>query len=375
MSPLTYAGLAEAAYAKRHDRCRELRAGGGRFVGSMCTYVPEELILAAGATPVRITPLLSSTPAADTYLPANACPAMKACLEVALRGVYDYLDGVVFSNSCDNLGRVYDVWKLRGAGGSLFFFNTPHSKHATSVRRFIHEMRRLKSFLESLYGRAIDDDSVRGAALLMDRLRSALKELEPLRRQDPPLLTGVESFYAVAASMALPKEEALKLIEGLLSEPPREREELKGRPRVLVSGSYIDDEARLLKMIEGAGACVVADDTCTGSRYYDGLVGDAGDVYGAIATRYLERVPCPFVDHYEDRLRAIMEAVRAFNIHGVVLWVVKFCDTHLFEAPLLIEELKAAGVPCIALEWSPAEVEWARLRTRVEAFVETLGGV
>ncbi|MEM4700346.1 MAG: 2-hydroxyacyl-CoA dehydratase family protein [Candidatus Nezhaarchaeales archaeon] len=372
---MTYIKLAEEAYAKRHERCRGLRARGGRFVGSMCTYVPEELILAAGATPVRVTPLLGGTPAADTYLPANVCPAMKACLEAALKGVYDYLDGVVFSNSCDNLGRIYDIWKLRGVGGRLFLFNTPHSKRATSVRRFVHEMRRLRSFLESLYGAAVDDAKVADAASLMDRLRLALKGLEALRKQDPPLLTGVESFYAVAASMSLPKGEALELVEGILSEPPRERGELRGRPRVLVSGSYIDDEARLLRMIEGAGACVVADDTCTGSRYYDRLVGAARDIYEAIATRYLEKVPCPFVEHYEDRLRAIMGAVRDFNVHGVVLWVVKFCDTHLFEAPHLIEELKAAGVPCIALEWSPAEVEWARLKTRVEAFVEALGGV
>lgn len=375
MPSSTYASLAEAAYARRHERCRGLRARGHRFVGSMCTYVPEELILAAGATPVRVTPLLGGTPAADTYLPANVCPAMKACLEAALRGAYDYLDGVVFSNSCDNVGRIYDIWKLRGAGGRLFFFNTPHSRHAVAVKRFIYEMRKLRSFLESLYARRIGDEAVKEAAELMDRLRSALKGLEELRKQDPPLLTGVESFYIVAASTSLPKEEALELVEGVVREPTRERSELRGRPRILVSGSYIDDEARLLRMIEGAGACVVADDTCMGSRYYDRLVGASGDVYEALAARYLEKTPCPFVEHYEERIRAIKEAVRAFNVHGVVLWIVKFCDIHLFEAPTLVEELNNMGVPCTALEWSPAEVEWGRLRTRVEAFVETLGGV
>ncbi|MCX8204684.1 MAG: 2-hydroxyacyl-CoA dehydratase family protein [Candidatus Nezhaarchaeota archaeon] len=373
--PPASTSLLEKAYAERHVKCREMRARGRRFLGVMCTYVPEELILAAGATPVRVTPLLGGAPMADAHLPINACPAMKASLEAALRGVYDYLDGVVFSNSCDNMGRVYDIWKLLGAGGSLFFFNTPHSKHSVAVKRFIHESLRLKSFLESLYARSISDDEVKAAAVLMNRLRSALMELEGLRAQDPPLLTGVESFYAVAVSMSLPREEALELVEGVIKDPPRGRGELKGRPRILVSGSYIDDEARLLRLIEDAGGCVVAEDTCMGLRYYDKLVEPSGDIYEALAARYLEKVPCPFVEHYEGRLRAIKEAVGRFNVQGVVAWIVKFCDIHLFEAPLLVEELRGMGVPCMVLEWSPMEVEWARLKTRVEAFVESLGGI
>ncbi len=362
----------ERAYAERHERCRRLKAEGRRFLGSMCTYVPEELIMAAGAVPVRVSPPTGDTPRANAYLPANACPAMKACLEAALSNVYDYLDGVVFSNSCDNMGRVYDVWKLHGASPKIHFFNTPHSKRDTARRLFLHELSRLRGFLEALYSRAVGVEEVRSAVALMNGLRSALKGLEELRRQDPPLLTGVEGFYAVAASMALPKEEALEMVEALLKEPPAQRGELKGRPRVLVTGSYVDEGAELLKLIEDSGGVVVAEDTCTGSRYYDRLVEESEDVYDALARRYLEKIPCPFVDHYEDRLAAVKEAVKRFNVHGVVVWAVKFCDVHLFDAPMLAEELRDMGVPCIILEWSPTEAEWAPLKTRVEAFIETL---
>jgi benzoyl-CoA reductase/2-hydroxyglutaryl-CoA dehydratase subunit BcrC/BadD/HgdB len=364
--------LVEEAYAERHARCRRLRGRGLHLLGWTCTYIPEEPILAMGVTPVRVAPPLGSTPTANAYLPVNACPAMKACFEAAAKGVYDYLDGVVFSNSCDHMGRVFDVWKLHGVGGRLHFFNTPHSKRDAARKMYLHELEKLRGFLEGLYGRPMDLEGVRQAISLMNRLRSALKRLEEARREDPPSLTGVESFYASAISAALPKEEALGLIEGLMEGLPGPRSELKGRLRILVTGSYIDEEARLLKLVEDAGGVVVFEDTCTGSRYYDGLVEEAGDPLEALTRRYLEKVPCPFMDHSEERLAAVKEAVRRFNVHGVLTWVVKFCDVHLFDAPMMAEELRDMGVPHMALEWSPTEVEWAQLKTRVEAFMESL---
>ena len=83
-------------------------------------------------------------------------------------------------------------------------------------------------------------------------------------------------------------------------------------------------------------------------------------------------MPCPFVEHYEDGFSHVKDLVRRFNVHGVIVCGAKFCDVHLFDAPMLIEELRGMGVPAMLLEWSFTEVELAPLRTRVEAFLETL---
>lgn len=366
--------MVKKAFAERHERCRALKSRGRRFLGLTCTYIPEELVLAAGGVPVRVTPLLGDTPNADAYLPVNVCSTMKACLEAALRGVYDYLDAVVFSNSCDNMGRVYDIWRLRGAVDRFHLFNTPHSRHEAARRLLHYELRRFKSFLEGLFAKPIGEEDVRSAASLMNRLRLNLKRLEALKAENPPLLTGVEGFYAVASSMTLPKEDAIEMVERLLEEPPSQRSELKDRPRIFVTSSYVDDEARLLSLIEDAGGVVVAEDTCTGSRYYDRLVEERGDIYESLAERYLWKTPCAFVEHSEDRLTSIKEAVNRFNVDGVVIWVVRFCDVYLFDAPVLAEELRGMGVPCIVLEWSTTEAEWAPIKTRVEAFIESLRG-
>ncbi len=362
----------EEAFKARHDEARKLKSEGKRLIGWICTYVPEEVIIAAGLIPVRVSAGLGDTPRANAYLPTNTCSTMKGCLDTALAKTYDYLEGVVFTNSCDNMGRCYDIWQLHSGYPYLHFINTPHSKRETAFKVMLHELRRFKDSLERSFKVSIGEDKLREAVKLMNEERRILSKIYEMRAEDPPPLTGVQSFYVVASAMSTPKERHLEMLKTLLEEPPKPQSDVKGRPRILVSGSFVDDEARLIDLIESSGGLVVADDLCSGSRYFHTLVEEDGKPLEAIARRYINRVPCPFVEHYEDRLNYVKELVKRFNVHGVIIYGVKFCDVHLFDAPILVEELRGMGVPAMFLEWSHTEVEWAPLKTRVEAFLETL---
>ncbi|UCE44253.1 MAG: 2-hydroxyacyl-CoA dehydratase, partial [Candidatus Bathyarchaeota archaeon] len=192
---------------------------------------------------------------------------------------------------------------------------------------------------------------------------------------DPPLIPGSEALETVLSSMLTPKDMHNRLLTRLLQEiPQRDDPPMKG-VRLLVSGSVMDD-AELLKIVEAAGGSVVADDLSTGSRYFWDLIdSNTNPPLLAIAKRYLDKVPCPFMGQSEDRFRHVKDMVKGYDVEGVIIFALRFCDPHLFDAPLLKEELESSGVPVLCLEWEHAVTGVAQLRTRIEAFLEMIRGV
>jgi benzoyl-CoA reductase/2-hydroxyglutaryl-CoA dehydratase subunit BcrC/BadD/HgdB len=47
----------------------------------------------------------------------------------------------------------------------------------------------------------------------------------------------------------------------------------------------------------------------------------------------------------------------------------------MFDAPYLRDQLKAVGLPVLYLEWEHSMSGFASLKTRIEAFVEMIGGI
>ncbi len=90
---------------------RSWKEQGGRGMGYLCSAVPEEIFTAAGFLPFRIRATGSTgTELSDAHFTNLNCSFVRHCFNVALLGEYDFLDGVVLVNSCDNLRRIYDHW-------------------------------------------------------------------------------------------------------------------------------------------------------------------------------------------------------------------------------------------------------------------------
>ncbi|MBT7696009.1 MAG: hypothetical protein HN737_01205, partial [Desulfobacterales bacterium] len=95
-----------------HNIVKEWKAKTGKKVfGYFCCITPEEILYAADVLPVRITGTGEPLQHADQHIPPNACPYAKSCLDAGMRGMYDYLDGVVIPNSCDIIFFMESFWK------------------------------------------------------------------------------------------------------------------------------------------------------------------------------------------------------------------------------------------------------------------------
>ncbi|MBI2877380.1 MAG: hypothetical protein HYY20_10905 [Candidatus Tectomicrobia bacterium] len=86
-------------FMNRYQEARQLKAQGQRIVGWICTYVPEEIIHAAGLFPFRVIGGSPETPRAVAFLYSNKCSVVRNCVEQGLSGSLDFLDGIVACNT------------------------------------------------------------------------------------------------------------------------------------------------------------------------------------------------------------------------------------------------------------------------------------
>jgi benzoyl-CoA reductase subunit C len=362
------------AILARHEIAKAWKSRNQPVVGWTCTYTPEEVIYAAGILPVMVFSGLGDTRLADAYMPLNSCSFTRACFNAVLRGDYDYLDGFVESNACDNRGKTYDMWVNYSKIANIYFINTPHSNTEKAHQFFYQETVKFKEWLENTFEKKATDESLNNAVRIYNENRDLLKKIYDLKMKKPPLISGVEFLEVVLSSLVMPKEKHNELLIRLLNELDNRSDFPKEGVRLLVTGSVMDN-TELVKLIESVGGNVVADDWCTGSRYFWNPVDSNGDPLKAIAKRYLDKVPSSFMYQHEQRFKHVQELTKQFEVEGVIMFVIKYCDTHMFDAPLLRDELNAMGMPVLYLEWEHSMSGLAGLKTRLEAFIEMVGGV
>jgi benzoyl-CoA reductase/2-hydroxyglutaryl-CoA dehydratase subunit BcrC/BadD/HgdB len=128
-------------------------------------------------------------------------------------------------------------------------------------------------------------------------------------------------------------------------------------------------------LIEAAGAAIVVDESCTGTRYFENLVGgtatDLDAQLTAIADRYL-KINCSCFTPNNERLDDVKRLARDSKVDGVVQYVLQYCHTYNVEAMRVDAALKAAGIPSLKIVTDYSEEDSGQLRTRIEAFLERL---
>ncbi|MBI2876194.1 MAG: 2-hydroxyacyl-CoA dehydratase [Candidatus Tectomicrobia bacterium] len=363
------------AFEDRDTILRREKEQGKKIIGWVCTYVPEEIFYAAGFYPVRIFGGKADTTRADAYLYSNICSFARSCLEEGFRNYSALLDGFVAVNSCDHIRRLYDVWKGYLPAPFTHILSLPHKVSGSATAFYTKQLARMKEGLEATFSVKISEERLREAIALYNTHRRLLKELYSLRKSPTPPISGSEVMEVVLAGMVLPKEQHNEMLRKLLAELKGKQPsgEADGKPRILVSGSELD-EADYIRTIEDLGGLVVADDLCNGTRYFWDLVDEQRDPLEALAQRYLAKAPCARMRPAQERMAFIRDLIQEFQVDGVVYETLKFCDLYGEDYPILKENLDELQVPVVSLDREHRSAGVGQTKTRVQAFLEKLGG-
>ncbi len=337
-----------------------------------CSYVPEEIIVAAGLAPKRAVP--ENRPSdADAHIHANSCFFVKSLLAAALDGAFSDTAGFIFANSCDAMRRLHDICKRYVKDTRPLFIDVPKKQDPDSIEFFASELRALVNALEREFlDSTVTDEDLESAIKTCNQIRRQMGQVFELQRAVQPRVRGLDVFELILeAAHAGPAEFGHKLERFLSS--VREGSPVQKGPRIVLSGNVIN-RPDLVRLIENSGGQVVALDGCFGVRHYDLLVEeDSPDPIRALAERYLSRPPCARMEGFETRFRYMKRLIDSCKPDGLVYSAVKFCDSHMYDVPMLAEGFKTAGVPFLFIE---NDYEWTgldQIRTRVEAFLEMIG--
>jgi bzd-type benzoyl-CoA reductase N subunit len=347
------------------------RFPGQRAVGYLCSYVPEEIIHAAGFAPVRLVPAAGPSPRADAHLQSYTCSLARGCLDRTLTGELAFLEGVAFAHTCDTMQCLADVWREAelAAGKPSWVGWAVQPVNLASPRAqayLVAELRRFAGSLGAIGGAPVSDESLRASIALYNANRRLLADVNTRH----PLAPAAARWAITNAAQFMPPEDFAAVAPhaiAALRDDPR----LSASTPLVLSGATQDDPA-LLGLIEDVGGRVAGDDLCNGERYYDTPIAETGDPWAALAGRYLNRAPCPCKHHGLDaRQDHMLSLVRQRGARGVIFFLKKFCEPHAWDYPPLAAALEKAGVPHLLVE-TEASTPLGVVRTRIEALLEIL---
>ncbi len=377
---------AEDISLNRVSLAKEFQGKGEKIIGYPCALVPVELITAAGLIPHRIYADMSEViTEADRALPAAFCPIMRSCLDCALKARNDFLDGIAAVHSCDPQEKTLRVWESYAPSRYFHFLDLPATVRPEVMDYFKGQLEDFRKTLESFAGREISGEGLARAIDSHNQQRTRVQKLYEMTQEDPPPISGAEILEVTKALLSLPADEGNELLRRIIAEirtNPSRRKEKKAR--LLLWTSTLDD-LKLMRMIEDR-AWVVIDDNCAGLRPFHSQVKQTQDPLDGLAQYYLKEISCARTfresqpggtrklkeQDQQSRFGFLKDRARQWKVQGALLFLVRYCDPFAFEMMELKDYFDALGIPATYIEYDYSRGGLGPLRTRVEAFLETL---
>ena len=364
---------------------KQAKSEGGIALGYTCYHIPEVLLNCGNCFSVRLrAPRTGSMDIATYYMSNFLCGYSKAILERAIEGGYNFLDALLASETCSEMNRAAEHFELLNLVENKNFFLTfldmPFKIADHTVKHYVKQTRlKILDKLSEVYGVDTSDEALLKAVEEHNEVCRLMTEIGNYRKEDNPRITGYEYHILSLASYCCPKALILpKLRETAEELKTREPDAKKNfRAKIVVVGSEMDDP-EFTSLIEDSGALVVADRYCFGSMpgREEIKINPDEDVLTQICLHYLKTSQCPrYMSHekVQERRDFVKHLVDEYHADGVMYEQLKFCEYWGYERALASYVMSNDyGVPTAAVDRQYTASASGQLRTRVQAFVESL---
>ncbi|MCH3963726.1 MAG: acyl-CoA dehydratase activase [Clostridium sp.] len=280
------------------------------MIGYVCKYTPVHIIEAFGESTVKIDPNIRNFNNAETIMHPNICTYAKAVLEECISS---NIDSIVLVNCCDSIKRLYDVMKDNCRFKFVYLIDVPRKRSRASDMLMKKQLEKFINSLEQFTGKRFDEDE------FIKRVNS-------------------HSVKKIVKSSNI---------------------------NIAIIGSRIREST--IKQIEGAGAAVDFNFTCTGDFERSTRLLKNEDFLLGYSSFLLNSFPCMRMVDNRERLKILNENLG--NIDGIVYHTTKFCDAYSFEYAKL---KSSVSVPILKIETDYIEEGNGQMKTRIEAFIETI---
>ncbi len=376
-----------------NELVQQAKAEGKFAIGYTCYFMPEVLLDLPGCFSVRLrAPRCSSPDIATYYMSARVCHYGRSLFERALEGGFNFLDAQMATETCTvtcrfqehikpkHLDSVKDMNVIQNDKFFCEFTDVPFKNTENDYEYFRDQLRaHVLTTLHDNLGIDVSDKALKEAIKQHNEVCKLINEIGDYRKLDNPTITGYEFHVIQLVSQVCPHKLILPYLKETLEEiKTREPEEkFPFRARVALVGSEVDDP-EFTKLIEMCGAMVVADRYCFGSfpSREQIEIKEGETAFDAICRHYLYWNQCArFMDGFKiDQRHAIAaQLVEDFKADGIIYENMKFCEFWSYEKVLANHIFtNEKHIPCCTIEKEYSLGAVGQLRTRFQAFIESL---
>ncbi|MCC2253635.1 acyl-CoA dehydratase activase [Ruminococcus sp. CLA-AA-H200] len=308
------------------------------MLGYICKYAPVEVFESMGTEMKRIEPDVTNFNQAEIRMHPNMCSFAKGVLEEMMSRDYE---GIILTTCCDSIRRVYDVLREEFPDRFIYMLDTPRITKEAGVILYAQRIR----------------DMIREYEHWREDARSASGQTEDLPSGQN---SGSLTFSGETFTRFNEKTFARYLRKKDAEDPCSVK---SGALNIGIIGARANDSIKAILKENGANAAF--DLTCTGVGRK--LLLDEKDVMGGYVRGLLSQFPCMRMEQASNR----DELIRRFadSVDGVIYHTVQFCDNYSYEYAWVKEWLQK---PMLLLETDYTRQSGGQVRTRIEAFLESL---
>lgn len=368
----------------RVSELKKAKEEGKKIVGTFCLFVPDEIIFALDAIAVGLCGGTNfSNYASDELLPPNVCALIKSGLGFGVGNICPYFamcDVIIGETTCDGKKK---CWEVLGEYKPVYVMETPQIKDRPQARaHFIEEIKALIQKIEEVTDNKLSVEGLKAAMEKISKKRAQMRRVYEARKADPVPISGKDALLMSQIAFYDDPDREIEMVGKLADELEQRVKDgvgaiEKGAKRILISGTPMAiPNWKMHHIIETKGAAVVAEETCTGTRYFQSEYGEIKgnkieDLLELLADRYLG-INCACFTPNEGRKDDILRLAKEYNADGVVLYTLNFCQPYDVESLGLIKAIKAQGIPVISISTDYSSEDNEQINTRIEAFLEMI---
>jgi benzoyl-CoA reductase/2-hydroxyglutaryl-CoA dehydratase subunit BcrC/BadD/HgdB len=357
------------------------RDGGQKIIGyTPGGYMPEELVLAAGAIPLGM--IRGGDPAAVALANAYICrwldPFCRSQIGYSVSGTdpcYAILDLLAVPVTDNHIRAIADVVSYN-TRLEVFPFGVPHMKEQNAYEYYLHGLDQLRIKVEEVTGNEITDQRLEESIELCNRERELFRQISLLRKADGVPISGSQYIALHHASFLADKRFMVEILESLAETLAKAASRPAQRPRILLTGSTLaQGDHCLLDLIEDAGGVVVMEEFAECMRPYWEGISLEGNPLVALADGYFQRrVPPAWFRPGQERRDFIVKLAQEWRVDGVIWYQLMMRESYKTESYYFQDFLQqATGLPLFVVESDYDQTEAGSMRTRVETFLDVIG--
>lgn len=372
----------DALAKARIEELYQAKNNGTPIVEWTGTYIPEEMIRAAGA---ETYPLFRGGQAEPVDATATLMLRFMNPMAASLFGfnalnmdpITPIADLISIQQTDCHVNRVSEVFELKGYPVNKVGIPSDWTKDI-AFDYYENSLRKLVKQVEGITGKPMDEDAAKENFRKSNQINDLLRKIGDLRKRENPPIGFAELLRLHHCSFIIDPDVMIEKLTELYTKLENAPGKFKEKPRrILVAGRAFAIEDYLMpKMLEENGGVIVAELLDEAFRVTECDVDTEGDIIHNFAkNRYLDKTPSNFMQPaWSQKFERMMELYKEYDCEAIIWYQLIFDEIYDMECTCINKWCADAGIPFLKLEsgYDYARENTAHLITRLESFIKSL---